>query len=155
MIEIVEVRQIKFAQWAELYQSYAKFYKLSLTKQQLQTAWEWLGGHETELRGLAALVDGEPRAIAHYRRFLRPLAGEVGIFLDDIFVCPSVRRQGVGKVLLERLEDIAKAQGCTVIRWMTADDNRGAQSFYNEFGNQTGWITYDHNMSNEDESGRK
>ncbi|PHZ84907.1 GNAT family N-acetyltransferase [Paremcibacter congregatus] len=155
MIEIVEMRDIKFAQWADLYQSYAEFYKLSLTPQQLQTAWEWLSGHDTELRGLAALVDGEPKAIAHYRRFLRPLAGEVGIFLDDIYVCPSVRRHGVGKILLERLENIAKAQGCTVIRWMTAGDNRGAQSFYDTFGKQTDWITYDHNMSDEDDVRRK
>ena len=155
MIEIVEVRQIEFSKWAELYSEYAKTYDLSLNREQLQTVWEWLGGHETELKGLAALVDGEPRGLIHYRSFLRPLAGEIGMFLDDIFVCPSARRMGVGKVLLERLEDIAKAQGCTVIRWITANDNNEAHYFYDQFGKQTRWITYDHKMSKEDGENRK
>jgi len=150
MIEIVEIRQIGFARWAELYKAYAEFYHVSMTDQQLRTAWSWLDGHETELRGLAAVVEGEAKGIIHYRRFLRPMAGEVGIFLDDIFVCPAGRRTGVGKALLERLEDVAKAQGCTVIRWITAEDNKGAQIFYDQFGQKTRWITYDHKMSGED-----
>ncbi len=150
MIEVVETRQIGFEKWAGLYKAYAEFYEVPLTRQQLETAWTWLDGHETELRGIAALVDGEPRGIIHYRRFLRPLAGEVGIFLDDIFVCPSVRRMGVGKALLDRLENIAKVQDCSVIRWMTAEHNHGAQNFYDQFGKKTGWITYDHTMSGED-----
>ncbi len=155
MIEIVEVRQLGFKKWAELYKSYGEFYKVDLTPQQLKTVWNWLNGHETELRGLAALVDGEARGIIHYRRFLRPLAGEVGIFLDDIFVCPTTRRSGVGKALLSYLETIAAAQGCTVIRWITAEDNRGAQTFYDQFGQKTRWITYDHKMNGEDDHERK
>lgn len=155
MIKIVELRQIEFKKWAELYKAYAKFYKVDLTEQNLLTAWSWLDGHETELRGLAALVDGEPKGIAHYRRFLRPLVGEVGIFLDDIFVCPSMRRKGVGRIMLSRLEDIAKAQGCTIIRWMTAEHNQGAQNFYDQFGKKTGWITYDHTMGREDDHEKK
>jgi len=155
MIEVVEVRQIKFKKWAELYKSYAEFYKVDLSPQQLGTVWTWLGGHGTELRGLAALVDGEPRGIINYRSFLRPLAGEVGIFLDDIYVCPTVRRIGVGKALLDRLNDIAVAQDSSVIRWMTAHDNQGAQTFYDQFGKKTSWITYDHKMSDEDDGHKK
>jgi len=147
MIEIVEVGQIKFKKWAELYKSYAEFYQVELTSQQLKLVWTWLDGHGTELRGLAALVDGVPQGIIHYRSFLRPLAGEVGIFLDDIYVSEDVRRMGVGKALLDRLQDIAEAQGSTVIRWITAQDNQGAQTFYDQFGKKTRWITYDHKMS--------
>lgn len=155
MIEVVETRQIGFAKWAGLYKAYAEFYGVLMTDQQLQTAWGWLDGHETELRGIAALVEGVPRGIIHYRRFLRPLAGEVGIFLDDIFVCPSVRRLGVGKALLKRLEHIAEIQDCTVIRWMTAEHNHDAQNFYDQFGKKTSWITYDHQMDGNDGSEKK
>lgn len=155
MIEIVETRQIGFRKWADLYKTYAEFYQVSMTEEQLQTAWAWLSGHETELRGIAALLDGEPKGIIHYRRFLRPMSGEVGIFMDDIFVCSSVRRQGVGNALLERLQHIAEVQDCTVIRWMTAENNRGAHRFYDQFGKLTKWITYDHNMSDEDVPDKK
>jgi len=155
MIEIVEIRQISYAKWAELFESYAAFYEVTLTERQLQTVWQWLNSHETEIRGLAALVDGAPRGIVHYRSFLRTLTGDVGMFLDDIFVCPSARRTGVGKALLQELENIAKAQNSTVIRWITAEDNRGAQTFYDQFGKKTHWITYDHKMSDEDGRERK
>ncbi len=155
MIEIVETRQIGFKKWAALYKAYAEFYDVSMTTAQLQTVWNWLDGPESELRGLAALIDGEPKAIAHYRRFLRPLAGEVGIFLDDIFVSPTARRTGTGQAILTRLEDIAKIQGCTIIRWMTAEHNQGAQNFYDQFGKKTGWITYDYKIGDDDGQEKK
>ncbi|MCF8473092.1 MAG: GNAT family N-acetyltransferase [Emcibacter sp.] len=150
MVEIVEIRQIEFKKWAELYRSYAEFYNVTMTEDQLRKVWAWLDGYETELLGLAALVDGEARGIIHYRRFLRPLAAEIGIFLDDIYVCQTARRRGVGNALLRRLEDIAKAQGCKTIRWITANYNQEAQIFYDQFGKKSGWITYDHNMGDDD-----
>jgi len=149
MIEIIDIRQLEFSEWAELYKSYAEFYKVPISEEQLHVVWEWLGGHETELKGIAALADGKPAGIVHYRRFLRPLVGEVGIFLDDIFVCPTARRKGVGKVMIEAIENIAKNQNCSIIRWITADYNRDAQTFYDQFGKKTGWITYDHVMSDD------
>lgn len=155
MIEIVEIREIEFKIWSGLYQEYARGYNVTLSEGQLTTVWAWLDGHETELRGLAALVDGAPKGIVHYRRFLRPLAGEVGIFLDDIFVCPSSRREGIGAELLGRLERIADAQGSSIIRWITAEDKQDAHRFYNQFGKKTSWITYDHKMSSVDDIERK
>jgi ribosomal protein S18 acetylase RimI-like enzyme len=145
MMKIVEIREVKFADWAVLYREYACAFKVALTEETLNIVWEWLEGYETELRGIGAInADGKLVAIVHYRRFLRPLVGEVGMFLDDIYVSPSARRQGVGKQLLDTLERIADAQDCTVIRWITSDENKEAHKFYDQFGQKTGWITYDH-----------
>lgn len=152
MIEIVDIRQLEYDQWADLYRSYADFYHVPISEDKLHVVWGWLGGHETELRGIAALADGKPGGIVHYRRFLRPLVGEMGIFLDDIFVCPSARRLGIGKSLLAAIDDIAKNQNCSVIRWITAGRHKGAQTFYDTFGKKTGWVTYDHVMG-EDKDG--
>ena len=145
MIKIVEIRDVKFAHWAALYREYATAFKADLTEENLNIVWGWLGGYETEFKGLGAIDEsGKLVGIAHYRRFLRPLVGEVGLFLDDIYVSPSARRLGAGKMLFDTLEKIADAQDCTLIRWITSDENKEAHKFYDQFGSQTGWITYDH-----------
>lgn len=149
MVEIIEIRKLSFQQWAALYQEYAELSGVEISDEQLRTVWQWLGSMETELRGLAALKDGVPTGLVHYRRFLRPLVGEVGIYLDDIYVNPDARRSGVGKALFDKIESIADSQDCTVIRWITSDVNYEAHEFYNQFGHKTGWITYDHNMDGE------
>ena len=143
MIEIVEIRQLSFEDWAELYRGYADSYDVPITDEQLHRVWIWLGGHETELRGVAAIKDGKPAGIVHYRRFLRPLAGEVGIFLDDIYVAEEARRQGVGEALLDAIKNIAETQNCTMIRWITSKDRPEAVAFYEQFGEKTNWITFD------------
>lgn len=149
MVEIVEIQKLTFQQWAVLYREYAEISGVEISSEQLRIVWQWLGSLDTELRGLAALEEGVPVGLVHYRRFLRPLVGEVGIYLDDIYVNPTMRRSGVGKALFDKIESIADSQGSTVIRWITADANHEAHAFYNQFGHKTGWLTYDHNMDGE------
>ncbi|WP_417319856.1 GNAT family N-acetyltransferase [Emcibacter sp.] len=143
MIEIVEIRQLAFEDWAELYRGYADSYDVPITDEQLHRVWVWLGGHEAELRGLAAIKDSKPVGIVHYRRFLRPLAGEVGIFLDDIYVAEDARRHGIGEAMLEAIKDIAETQNCTMIRWITHEDRPDALAFYKKFAQKSRWVTFE------------
>ncbi|MFC7048889.1 GNAT family N-acetyltransferase [Emcibacter nanhaiensis] len=151
MTEIVEIRQLSFGDWAELYRGYADSYGVPITDEQLHKVWEWLGGHETELRGLAAVQDGKPVGIVHYRRFLRPLAGEVGMFLDDIYVAKEARRHGVGEALIDAIKNIAETQNCTMIRWITHEDRPDAMAFYKKFGKETRWVTFDLKLDEREE----
>ncbi|MGJ7538922.1 hypothetical protein [Brevibacterium luteolum] len=36
-----------------------------------------------------------------------------------------------------------RAQGCSVVRWITAADNSTARSLYDQLAVQTNWVTYD------------
>ena len=129
--------------WRELYRGYRDFYKVAHSDSAIDTVWSWLhdSGHET--RGLVALVDGVPAGLAHYRTFARPLSASRGLFLDDLFTSASSRGHGVGSALLTRLAEIARDEGATVVRWITAADNEVARSLYNRVSTQTPWVTYD------------
>ncbi|WP_321397337.1 GNAT family N-acetyltransferase [Emcibacter sp.] len=151
MVEIVEIRQLQFEDWATLYRGYADSYGVPITDEQLHKVWVWLGGHETELRGLAAILDGKPVGIVHYRRFLRPLAGEVGIFLDDIYVASEARRHGIGEAMLEAIKNIAQTQNCTMIRWITHEDRPDALAFYQRFGKRSRWVTFEMKLDEKEE----
>lgn len=68
--------------------------------------------------------------------FLWPAAGSShSLFLKELYVRDSLRRQGVGKALMRKLRDIAQERpGCSRLEWMTDRENDGARSFYRELG---------------------
>lgn len=142
----VEIREVTFddhAAWRRLYRGYRDFYNVAHSDEAIDTVWAWLHDPTHETRGLVALVDGEPQALAHFRSFARPLAASRGIYLDDLFTAPEARGTGAGAALLEKLSEIARDEGATVVRWITAADNDTARSLYDRVSQQTPWVTYD------------
>lgn len=128
-------------EWEVLYAAYADFYRVPQTPEMRATVWEWLQGGD--IYGLVAEQGGKLIGLAHYRGFARPLSATRGMFLDDLFVDPAARGSGAAKLLLAELRAIARAQGFSVIRWITADNNYRARGLYDQMADRTGWITYD------------
>ncbi|MEM6611799.1 MAG: GNAT family N-acetyltransferase [Cyanobacteria bacterium P01_C01_bin.72] len=57
-----------------------------------------------------------------------------GIHLEDLFVLPEYRRQGIGKALLSYLSEIAIARDAGRIEWSVLDWNENAIAFYESMG---------------------
>jgi GNAT superfamily N-acetyltransferase len=57
-----------------------------------------------------------------------------GIFLEDLYVRPEHRGQGVGRALLTRVAAIAKERGCGRFEWEVLDWNAPAIGFYKSLG---------------------
>jgi hypothetical protein len=51
-----------------------------------------------------------------------PLRGALVGFLDDLFVQPEARGQGVVDALYDALNQLGKEQGWPFIRWITAEN---------------------------------
>lgn len=100
-------------------------------------------GHPARMPSTGRGVGRRDCAIGHYRVFSRPSTGTVGIWLDDLVASPGARGGGAGRAVLHRLAEIAGAQGCTVVRWITAEDNHQAQERYDKVATRTHWVTYD------------
>ena len=65
------------------------------------------------------------------------------LYLEDLVVKESLRRQGVGKMLFDEVLKIAKATQCTGMMWQVLDWNESAINFYKkhyptQFGHE--WI---------------
>ena len=71
--------------WAELYRGYAAFYEVA--PPDLDRLWHRIT-ELGELECFVAELDGEVLGLAHVRAFARPLEGDWGGFLDDLFVDP-------------------------------------------------------------------
>ncbi len=54
--------------------------------------------------------------------------------LNDLFVAPAFRKQGVGQSLMKHSETFARASGAKGLTLKTADDNVAAQRLYESLG---------------------
>ncbi|MFE9066041.1 cyclophane-containing RiPP N-acetyltransferase HaaN [Streptomyces violaceusniger] len=68
--------------------------------------------------------------------FLWPAAGSShSLFLKELYVRDTLRRQGIGAQLMNELRAVAAARpGCSRVEWMTDRDNPGARAFYKSLG---------------------
>jgi len=130
--------------WERLYAGYAAFYKVEQSPEMRATVWRWIFDGSNALEALVALDDsGRAVGLAHFRAMVRPLRAVVGGFLDDLFVEPGLRGSGVVDALMNALADVGRAKGWATIRWITAEDNYRARSFYDRISARTVFLTYE------------
>lgn len=60
--------------------------------------------------------------------------GQPSLWLDDLYVDEPNRSQGAGKVLMNALAEIAKANDCTHLAWTADARNRRGLNFYAQIG---------------------
>lgn len=60
--------------------------------------------------------------------------GKHGLYLEDLYVTPDARGQGVGGALLAHLAGIALDRGCARFEWSVLDWNADAIAFYRKVG---------------------
>ncbi|KRC50924.1 acetyltransferase [Leifsonia sp. Root227] len=142
-IEIRPVADGDFFAWLDLYEKYAAFYETTLTDQKALLLWSWLTAPDHEEDGLVAVDDGRIVGLAHMREFARPLEGDRGLFLDDLFVSEDQRGKGIGRSLIAATRDRAQERGLGVVQWITARDNTEAQQVYDSVATRTSWVTYE------------
>jgi GNAT superfamily N-acetyltransferase len=132
------------AAWDMLYQGYAAFYQVPQTEAMRETVWSWLMDDAKDVHGLVAQSDsGMLLGLAHFRSYARPLSASTGGFLDDLFVAPEGRGNGIAEALIDAICDHGRAHGWTVLRWITAEDNYRARAVYDRVAEKTKWATYD------------
>jgi GNAT superfamily N-acetyltransferase len=143
MVSVRPVAQSDRAEWDVLYAGYAAFYGTSQTPQMRDTVWSWLMDPAHTTNGLVAEHGGRLIGLAHFRPYARPLSATTGGFLDDLFVDTGARGSGAAAALMKELSAIGTANGWSVIRWITAENNYRARGLYDQIATRTPWVTYD------------
>jgi len=66
------------------------------------------------------------------------------VLMNDLFVTPAARGQGVGRALIEASATVARKRGAHHLEWATAPDNTTAQRLYDATGAEPStWIEYE------------
>ncbi|HEY9642520.1 MAG TPA: GNAT family N-acetyltransferase [Coleofasciculaceae cyanobacterium] len=95
---------------------------------------EDLFGDRPLLGVILAEQQGTLVGFATYYRIYSSFLARPGLWLDDLFLQPSVRGYGLGKAILQRLCHIAAETGCARIDWTVDIDNAHGIGFYQAMG---------------------
>jgi GNAT superfamily N-acetyltransferase len=77
-----------------------------------------------------ACIDAQPVGFALFFHNYSTFLGRPGIYLEDLYVRPSVRGKGVGRRLLVYLAQTAVERGCGRLDWQVLNWNEPAIRFY-------------------------
>jgi len=105
---------------------------------------ETLFGDRPAAEVIIAYMDHHPVGFALFFHNYSTWLGKRGIYLEDLFVRPTARKQGVGYALLRELARIAVERNCGRVEWAVLNWNELAINFYKQIGArpQDEWTTF-------------
>lgn len=128
--------------WRALWDGYTSFYRVALPEAVTAETWRRLLDPASVLT--ARLAEDEAGSLAGFAiSFLHPgtFVTEPVCYLEDLFVAPTHRRRGVGRLLIQDLVDRAKTEGWARVYWHTEGDNP-ARRLYDEFVAADEYVRY-------------
>lgn len=129
------------ADWERLARAYKEFYKTIVSDAGYATTWNRLL-REEDVSAIGAKVDGDLVGIAHYL-FHASIWTPTTCYLQDLFVDPSARGQGVARTLIENVATVARERGAQRLYWHTQEHNATARALYDKLAGFNGFIRYD------------
>ena len=120
---------------AILIREFAEFEKLSawceVTEANLQEA---IFGKKSFVQALVAMADNRYVGYALFFPVFKSFRGERSVFLEDLYVMPDLRGQGLGFVMLREIAKYAQEQGFARLDWQALKWNEVAIEFYKNLG---------------------
>jgi GNAT superfamily N-acetyltransferase len=128
-----------------LMRTYCDFYGVNPADEGLEEmARALIASPDDEGMLLAARVDGHLVGFAACGWKWSSLRGARIAILEDLFVAPEARGEGIADALIKACADRARELGAPVLGWTTALDNHRAQAVYNRVGAKGDtWMEYE------------
>jgi GNAT superfamily N-acetyltransferase len=147
-LRLGELGDVDRAAWELLARGYKAFYETEVDDAGYQQAWQRLRAGAPMLGMGAWLPGGSGRGeqlvgIAH-AVFHGSIWADRVCYLQDLFVDPAVRGQGVAAALIAHLAQQAQSSGASRYYWLTQDSNVRARRLYDRVAAHRGFIRYDH-----------
>ena len=95
---------------------------------------ETLFGARPAAEVIIAYTGDTPAGFALFFPNYSTFLGKPGLYLEDLFVLPEYRGQGIGLALMTHLARIAVERGCGRFEWSVLDWNEPAIGFYRGLG---------------------
>jgi len=134
-IQITEATERDVAVILDLIRQLAEYERLAdrvtATEDQLRKT---LFGARPAAEVLLAAVDGKTVGFAVFFSNYSTFLAKPGLYLEDLFVEPHARGQGIGTALLARLAQLAVERDCGRVEWSVLDWNEPSIHFYESLG---------------------
>jgi GNAT superfamily N-acetyltransferase len=91
----------------------------------------------TENNGIEAIMaelDDQPAGFALYFKNYSTFLAKPGLYLEDLYVSPKFRSQGIGEAILKHLANLCLQRNYGRLEWSVLDWNERAIKFYRSVG---------------------
>lgn len=78
--------------------------------------------------------EGKPVGFALFFHNFSTFLGRPGIYLEDLYIKPEMRRMGLGKAFLSYIAKLALERDCGRLEWWCLDWNKSSIKFYKKMG---------------------
>ncbi|MCS7029242.1 MAG: GNAT family N-acetyltransferase [Bacteroidia bacterium] len=131
MIEVRKVHRSELGQVLELVKQLATFEKapqeVTITLEDYERDFE-----DNIFDVFVAVKDQKVVGMALFYLAYSTWKGKM-LYLDDLFVLPEYRNQGIGSRLFDAVLVEAQEQQCNLVKWQVLDWNVDAQKFYTKY----------------------
>jgi ribosomal protein S18 acetylase RimI-like enzyme len=129
--------------WLELWNGYCEFYNMTLLNEVTEHLWGRILSKDSPVYSIVSENDsGEIYGMANFvvhesTSTLRPIC-----CLQDLFVAPHARSQGIGRKLIDWLLVEMKTANWSRVYWHTRENNYIARGLYDKFTKLNDFVRY-------------
>jgi GNAT superfamily N-acetyltransferase len=131
-----------FAAWLPLWRGYQTFYKTEIPHETTLVTWQRLLDPAEPMHAALAAHDGAVVGLVHYIEHRSCWTIGNYMYLQDLFVDPTRRGQGLGRALIEHVYAEATSRGCSRVWWLTHETNTAAMLLYDRVADKSGFVQY-------------
>ena len=128
--------------WLPLWRGYQTFYKTNIPEATTEVTWQRLLDPAEPMHVALAVAAGAVVGLVHYIEHRSCWTTGNYMYLQDLFVNPEVRGQGLGRALIEHVYAEAAARGCARVWWLTHESNTDAMVLYDRVADKSGFVQY-------------
>jgi len=131
--------------WRDLWKGYCEFYQTEMPNDITDATWgRLLDTKDTTMFCLVAHDENDVVA-GFVNCVLHPItwSKDPVCFLEDLFVDPEVRNQGLAQALIAAVKDRGMKEGWLRIYWRTRRDNAIARTVYEKTADLADWVIYE------------
>jgi GNAT superfamily N-acetyltransferase len=141
-IQLAPLAANQHAAWLPLWRGYQSFYKTDIPADVSAVTWSRLLDPMEPMGGALAWDGTAAVGLVHHIRHRSCWTTGDYVYLQDLFVSPHMRGAGIGRKLIEYVYELAAAQGCARVHWLTHESNKDAMFLYDQVAERSGFVQY-------------
>jgi GNAT superfamily N-acetyltransferase len=141
-IQLLPLAENHHDAWLPLWRGYQSFYKTDIPAEVSAITWSRLLDPKEPMGGALAWDGPTAVGLVHHIRHRSCWTTGDYVYLQDLFVSPQVRGAGIGRKLIEYVYQLAAAQGCARVHWLTHESNKDAMFLYDQVAERSGFVQY-------------
>jgi len=141
---IKPLKETDYSAWSTQYVDYAKPWNEPISAERLSAVWNILLKSENGAYGVGIFDSAESLlGFGHYILTPCTYSRRYTCYLQDLYVVPEARREGIARKFMAFLETEGRAAGWRSINWKTRPGNDAAVALYDKIARRSDWIFFE------------